>query len=135
MAIFGKLGRYNNAGLFIMRVGLGVMMIIHGRPKVTGGPEKWHALGESMSHLHINFAYTFWGFMCAITEAVGGLFLILGLWFRVVALLLVFNFVVAAASHLAGGGNIKEASHALELLFVFAGLVFLGPGIYSVDNN
>lgn len=118
-----------------MRVGLGIMMIIHGLPKITGGPATWEKLGHSMSTLHINFVPTFWGFMCAITETVGGLFCILGLWFRLVALLMVFNFIVAAAHHFAAGDGVKGASHALELVFAFSGLVFLGPGLYSVDKG
>ena len=135
MALFGKLGRYTNTGLFIMRVGLGVMMIIHGLPKISGGPGQWESLGHSMGNLHIYFAPAFWGFMCAVTETVGGLFCILGLWFRLVALLLVFNFIVAATHHFMAGDGIRGAGHALELLFAFAGLVFLGPGVYSVDKG
>jgi putative oxidoreductase len=135
MALFSSLGRYTATGLFIMRVGLGVMMIIHGLDKVTGGPDTWAKLGESMSNLHITFWPTFWGFMSAITETVGGLFCILGLWFRLVCMLLTFNFIVASAHHFAAGDGVKAASHALELCFVFAGLIFLGPGRYSVDKG
>jgi putative oxidoreductase len=135
MALFSGLGRYTNAGLFIMRAGLGVMMVIHGLPKIAGGPAKWESLGHAMAHLNIHFAPAFWGFMSAATEAVGGLFCILGLWFRPVALLLVFNFIVASVSHLAGGDSVAASSHAIELFFVFAGLLFLGPGVYSVDKG
>jgi putative oxidoreductase len=135
MAIFGKLERYSNTGLLIMRAGLGVMMIIHGLPKITGGPAKWEQLGHAMHNLHIDFAPTLWGFMAALAETVGGLFCILGLWFRVATLLLVFTMLVASMEHFAGGGGIKEAGHALELMFAFIGLTFLGPGMYSVDRS
>lgn len=135
MALLSNLGRYTNGGLFIMRVGLGVMMVIHGLPKMAGGPAKWEALGHNMAHLNIHFMPALWGFMSAITETVGGLFCVLGLWFRVVALLMVFNFIVASVSHFAAGDSVAAASHALELCFVFAGLVFLGPGVYSVDKG
>jgi putative oxidoreductase len=135
MAIFGKLGRYTNTGLLIMRVGVGVMMIIHGLPKISGGPAKWEQLGHAMGNLHVHFAPTFWGFMSAITEAVGGLFMVLGLWFRLVSLLLLFNMIVACTALFASGKGIAESTEALELTFVFAGLIFLGPGIYSVDKS
>ena len=39
MAIFQTLGKYKDFGLLIMRVGLGVMMIVHGFPKMMGGVE------------------------------------------------------------------------------------------------
>jgi putative oxidoreductase len=135
MAIFSGLGNYKNFGLLVMRAGLGVMMIMHGLPKLQGGPAKWEALGHSMSHLHITFLPTFWGFMCAVTETIGGLFCILGLWFRLVSLLMVFNFIVASVSMLASGSSVMDTSHAIELGFVFFGLVFLGAGVYSVDKS
>jgi putative oxidoreductase len=135
MALFSQLGKYTATGLFIMRVGLGALMIIHGLPKLEGGVETWEKLGNAMDNLNIHFMPAFWGFMCAVTETIGGLFCILGLWFRLVSMLLVVNFIVASMSHFAGGDGIKGASHALELCFVFAGLVFLGPGRYSVDKS
>jgi putative oxidoreductase len=135
MALFSGLGNYKNFGLLTMRIGLGVMMIVHGLPKVTGGPGTWEHLGMAMGNLHIHFAPTFWGFMSAITETVGGLFCILGLWFRLVSMLMVINFIVAALSQLNGGGTVSEASHAIELAFVFFGLIFIGAGAMSVDKS
>jgi len=88
-----------------------------------------------MGNLNIHFLPAVWGFLSAITETVGGMFCILGLWFRLVCLFLVINLAVATLSHFAGGGGIKEASHAMELGFAFAGLFFLGAGRYSVDKG
>ncbi len=135
MALFSQLGNYKNFGLLIMRAGLGIMMFMHGLPKLTGGMAKWEQLGHSMGVLHIHFLPTMWGFMCAVTECIGGLFCVLGLWFRLVSLLMLINFIVAAASHMAGGDSILDASHALELCFVFFGFIFLGAGSYSVDKS
>ena len=135
MALFSQLGNYRNFGLLVMRIGLGVMMFLHGLPKLTGGVAKWTALGENMGHLHIHFIPVFWGFMCAITETIGGIFCILGLWFRLVCLLMVINFIVAVATLFAGGNGIKESSEAIELLFVFFGLMFLGAGTLSIDKS
>jgi putative oxidoreductase len=135
MALFSQLGNYKNFGLLVMRAGLGVMMFLHGLPKLTGGVPKWHSLGENMGLLHIHFIPVFWGFMCAITECIGGLFCVLGLWFRLVCMLMLINFIVATAAHLAEGEKVLEASHALELCFVFFGLIFLGAGTYSIDKS
>lgn len=135
MAIWNSLGKYRDTGLLILRIGLGVMMIMHGLPKLQGGPELWSGVGKAMSNIGINFIPTFWGFMAAVTETIGGLFLILGLFFRPSALLLAFTMVIAGLMHLASGDGISGASHAIELLFVFLGLVFIGPGKHSVDKK
>lgn len=39
MALLASLGKYRNTGLLIIRIGLGVMMMLHGYPKLLGGPE------------------------------------------------------------------------------------------------
>jgi putative oxidoreductase len=135
MALFAQLGNYKNFGLLVMRAGLGILMFVHGLPKLTGGIPKWEDLGSNMGLLHIHFLPVFWGFMCAVTECIGGLFCVLGLWFRLVSILMVINFIVAAAVHFADGGGLKGASHALELCFVFFGLIFLGAGTLSIDKS
>lgn len=136
MAILGKLNRYTSTGLLLMRLGLGAMMLIaHGYPKLAGGPEKWEKLGSSMSNLGIHSGFLFWGIMAWVAESVGGLFLILGLFFRPAVLLLMFTMFVAVMHHIKGGDSLGTASHAIELFFVFLGLLFVGPGKYSVDKN
>jgi len=135
MALFSQLGNYRNFGLLVMRTGIGVMLFLHGLPKLTGGPAKWETLGANMSHLHIYFFPVFWGFMSAITECIGGLFCVLGLWFRLVSLLMFINFIVAVLTVYGGGKGIMGASEAIELCFVFFGFIFLGAGTYSVDKS
>ena len=135
MAIFDSLGKYRNTGLLILRVGIGVMMITHGLPKLTGGTETWTNIGKSMGVIGINFLPVFWGFMAAATEGIGGLLLILGLFFRPVNILLVFTMIIAALVHLGKGDGLGGASHAIELGIVFFSLIFIGPGKYSVDKK
>jgi putative oxidoreductase len=135
MAILGKLGRYSNTGLLVMRIGLGAMMVVHGYPKIMGGPEKWIKIGEAMSNLGVHSYYTFWGFMAAATESIGGLLVVLGLFFRPASLLMFFTMFVAVMHHVKAGDSLGDASHAIELGFVFLGLLFVGPGKYSVDKS
>jgi putative oxidoreductase len=73
---------YPDLGLLIIRVGLGILMIKHGWPKITGGPEKWESLGNNMSMLGITFFPIFWGLCAALAETVGGLLMGIGLFFR-----------------------------------------------------
>lgn len=135
MAIFDSLGKYRNTGLLILRVGLGAMMMVHGLPKIMGGPNKWAALGGSMKVIGIDFLPTFWGLMAALTEGMGGFLLLLGLFFRPVNMLLAFTMLIAALVHFGKGEGIMGASHAIEVGIVFFSLIFIGPGKYSVDKK
>lgn len=135
MAIFDTLGKYRNTGLLILRVGLGAMMMVHGFPKIMGGPDKWALLGGSMKVIGIDFIPAFWGLMAAITEGLGGFLLLLGLFFRPVNILLAFTMVIAALVHFGKGEGIMGASHAIEVGIVFFSLIFIGPGKYSVDGK
>lgn len=135
MALFSGLGSYKNTGLLLLRVGLGFMMMMHGLPKLTGGMERWEAVGGAMGNLGITFFPTFWGLMAAIAETIGGFLLIIGLAFRPACLLLAFTMFTAALNHLARGDGLMGASQPIELFAVFIGLLFIGPGKYSVDKK
>ncbi len=135
MALLSGLGKYTSFGLLVMRFGLGVMMIMHGYPKLTGGPEKWIKVGKAMGNLGVSIYPVFWGFMAAATETLGGLLIILGLVYRPVCFLLAFTMVVATLSHFQRGDELMRASHAIELAFVYFGMLFIGPGKYSVDKG
>lgn len=135
MAIFESLGKYRNTGLLILRLGIGAMMMVHGLPKIMEGVEGWTKLGGSMKVIHIDFLPVFWGFMAAITEGIGGFLLILGLFFRPVNVLLVFNMIIAALVHFNKGDGLDGAGHAIELGIVFLSLIFIGPGKYSIDKK
>ncbi|HEY1009609.1 MAG: DoxX family protein [Daejeonella sp.] len=135
MALLASLGKYRNTGLLIIRLGLGIMMMMHGYPKLLGGPEKWEAVGSSMKHLGITFVPAVWGLLAAATETFGGFLVLIGLAFRPVCLLLTFTMVVAATMHLQTSANYMVASQAIEVGVVFLGLAFIGPGKYSIDKK
>ncbi|MCE5272507.1 DoxX family protein [bacterium] len=125
--------RYDT-GLLILRLGIGISMMLHGWPKLMGGAELWGHLGQAMGNLGITFLPVYWGFAAACAEFFGGLFLALGLAFRIAAAVLVFQMIVASTFHLAGGDGFQVASHAIELLVVFFSLIFIGPGRCSLDG-
>lgn len=135
MALFGTLGKYRNTGLLLLRVGLGAMMMTHGVPKILGGVKMWEGVGSAMENIGISFFPVFWGLMAALVESVGGFLFLIGLAFRPVCLLLACVMLIAALNHFAGGEGLSGASHAMELGFVFLGLMFVGPGKYSVDKK
>ncbi|RZA00537.1 MAG: DoxX family protein [Sphingobacteriaceae bacterium] len=135
MALLSNLSNYKNLGLLTIRIGLGVMFIMHGYPKLMGGPGGWKHLGGAMHIIGIHFLPVVWGLLSALAETLGGLLVLLGLAFRPACLFLVFNLAMATVSHFSKGDDILTASHAIELAFVFAGLLFVGPGKYSVDKK
>ena len=133
--IFSSLSKYRDLGLLVMRLGLGVMFLYHGIPKLMGGPEAWTNIGGAMSNFGIMFAPAFWGFMAAVSEAGGGVCLILGLALRPACLFLLATMFVAVTFHLGRGDILLEASHAIEDGIVFIGLFIIGPGKYSLDKS
>lgn len=122
-------------GLLFIRIGLGVMFLWHGYPKITGGPDGWKELGESMKYLGINFFPLLWGFLGAISEFLGALLLIAGFRFGLACFVLAATMFVAVVSHFGAGDGMFGASNAIEDAIVFVGLVLTGPGKISVDKR
>ena len=133
--IFSNRYRFHHFGLLLLRVGLGLMFMVHGLPKLAGGPETWAGLGGVMKIVGFNFAPAAWGFLAALAEFGGGLLLAAGLWFRVACAGLLITMVMATVMHLSKGDGFKEYSHALESGIVFLGLLLAGPGRFSLDER
>jgi putative oxidoreductase len=125
-------------GLLLIRLGIGLSVVIfHGYDKLMGGPAMWTSLGGSMQHVHITWLPTFWGFMSAFAESVCSCLLIIGVQFRAAAILLACNMSMAVLTHLhmpvdQPNHGWHGASHALELLSVYLGFLFTGPGKFSL---
>lgn len=121
-----------DAGLLILRVGIGLSMLgLHGWGKIIGGPERWEKIGHAMASFGITFLPVFWGFAAAMAESVGSIFLMLGVFGRKAAIFLAITMGVAGFKHLSEGDGLMRASHALELMIVFIALAMTGPGKYA----
>ena len=129
------LGRFREEGLLLLRLGLGVMFLFHGWPKLVGGPDKWASVGRALGALGIAVLPTLWGLLAALSEFGGGICLLLGLFFRPASLTMAVTMAVAANWHFARGDGLAGASHALELGIVFFALALIGPGRYSLDRS
>ncbi len=124
-----------DTGYLIIRVGIGFMIMLHGFPKIMGGPETWEQIGGAMGNLGITFAPVFWGLMAALTEFLGGICLMLGLFHRIAALFLTFTMFVAVVMHISiGDPFMPKIAYPLELGIVFIGLFFMGPRKWAIDN-
>ncbi|MDQ3071767.1 MAG: DoxX family protein [Bacteroidota bacterium] len=126
--------KYIHIGLLVIRIGIGIMFMVHGFPKLEGGPAQWEALGGSLSAFGITFLPVFWGFMAAISEFIGGLLIAIGVLFRPAAALLFITMMVAFFIHYFADDGFGGYSHALEAAILFLGLFLTGPGKYRPDN-
>ncbi len=135
---FNSLDKFRDFGLLLMRLGIGATFIIlHGGPKLLDGPERWASLGDAMSLVGIDFLPVMWGFLAAFAESVGALLLLVGFLTRPALFLLTVTMIFAAGGHLfleIEPQGWSGASHALKMGIVFLGLIFIGPGRYSVDQ-
>jgi len=130
------LSQYRDIGLLILRAGIGTMMVIFGWQKLKEGDATWLKLGKAMENFGITFYPIVWGFLCALTEALGGLLVVIGLWFRPVCIVMVLLFVVATVMlYNTTGGNFKEWTRPAELGLLFFSLIFIGAGKYSIDRS
>lgn len=119
----------NQMGIIFLRICVGVMMLMHGLPKLwlllRGGGSEWLdpiGLGSTLSLA-----------LCAFAETVCSLMLIVGLFTRLSALVLLINFWVAVfVVHAQGGG--AQAELPLLYLICYGTLVCTGAGPFSLDT-
>ena len=126
---------HKNIGLLIIRLGLGIMFIYHGYPKLIAGKTAWIHLGSAMKYVGITFAPMLWGLLSAVVETLGGVLLIAGFVFRPVCAFMIINLIIAAAMHFGQGQGLEGAAHPIEDAITFLGLLFIGAGKYSVDKK
>src|SRR5260221_8952657 len=126
--------KYRSLGILLLRVGVGLaFVLIYGWEKISAGPELWGKIGSSMGNVGINFAPEFWGFMSAFAEFGCGILLILGLFIRPAAALMAFNMLIALTYHFSKLDPWTTIAYPLQMFIVFASLIFIGSGKFSLD--
>jgi len=129
-----SIGRMADLGPLLMRVGLGAAFVTHGWLKFNGGVGNFagflDSLGVPLPHLV--------AWLQIMAEGVGGLLLIAGLFTRFVTLPLIailVGAIVLVKSDL--GFVVADGSPGFSYETVLAagllGLLFMGPGRYSLD--
>ena len=128
------LAKYADFGLLLLRVSVGVLFILYTAPALIGGPSAWSHFGAGARNWGIHSHFQLWGFLVALLGCIGGVLVIFGLFFRPAVLLL----LVLAIGHAIGvkhGSGFRTALPSIEMCFVLAGILFIGPGKYSVDKT
>ncbi|MBM4148809.1 MAG: DoxX family protein [Lentisphaerae bacterium] len=123
-----------DVGIFVLRLGIGIIFAIHGYPKLSGGPGKWEGLGQTMGMIGITFLPVFWGFMAAVSEFAGGICLAAGAFSRIASGLMAFTMLIATVMHLNSGHGFQGAAHAMSMLVVFIALLISGPGRLALGS-
>lgn len=127
-----------DTGKLILRLTLAGLILFHGIHKLIYGiPFMAGPTGPlAAMHLPVFFAYGVY-----VGEVVAPIFLVIGLWTRIAALVVAFNMVMAIGLEAwklafvlnrSGGWGIElEAFYLLTALAIF----FLGPGRYALSRG
>lgn len=122
---------YINFGLLFYRIALGASMFYHGYLKWLSGSEGLYKVGAMLASLGVSGGYELLGTAAAIAEMLGGILIILGLFTRIGALLLVGTLAVATI--LLINGNFFGWDYPSQMAFGAIMLFFAGAGRYSFD--
>jgi putative oxidoreductase len=132
-ALSSSVGRAADLGPLLMRFGLGAAFAYHGWVKFDGGVDNFagflDSLGVPLADVVAPLQIT--------AEGIGGLLLMAGLLTRLVTLPLIGILIGAILLVKAEGGFLVEGgpgfSYEIVLMAGLLGLLFVGPGRYSLD--
>ena len=128
------LAKYRETGLLIMRVSLGALFIILTGPVLLSS-SRWANFGSGIKNIGFSSNYEVWGFIGALAGCVGAALMIFGLFFRPGVLLVLAITLIHALGVMDRSGTLRGALAAIELCLILTGLLFVGPGKYSVDKT
>lgn len=123
-----------NLGLLFIRLGLGIVFLMTGFEKITGGKEKIIWLGDQMQHVGMHKYPFIWGLAATISEFVGGMCLVTGVFARVGAFFLCCVMSMATIYHIKNGDTFLTYSRPLSYVLVLLGLICTGPGAYVISR-
>jgi putative oxidoreductase len=128
------LAKYREAGLLLVRISIGLLFILYTAPALIGGPKAWAHFGAGAGQFGLHSHLQLWGFLGSLLGCLGGALMIFGLFFRI-GVLLVLVLAIGHALAVYEGTGFRFALPSIEMCFVLAGLLFIGPGKYSVDKT
>jgi putative oxidoreductase len=117
-------------GALLLRLVLGASMIYHGYSKVIP-----HGALDHHAHFVATLGLPAWlGYVSALTEFVGGIFLIIGLVARLAGFMVAINMLVALITVNRHHGY-AGSEYSLALFVIAVMLTFYGPGAVALDRR
>ncbi|MEN6521453.1 MAG: DoxX family protein [Armatimonadota bacterium] len=124
---------------FIIRLVLGIIFMAHGAQKLFGlfGGGGIGGTAQFLQSLNVPLP-VFSAWAVALVEFLGGLFLVIGLFTRIISVLIILDMVVAIVlvhgkrGFFAGGGGFE---YNLALIAMALSLVLSGPGAFAVFRS
>lgn len=104
------------------------------RPVLLGGSSRWAGFGSAIRNLGLHSHFQIWGMVGSLLGCLSGALMIFGLFFRP-GVLLVMTITLLHVIGALDGGTLRGNLAAVELALILLGLLFVGPGKYSVDKN
>ena len=123
-----------STGYLIIRVGIGVMIALHGLHKFSEGEAEMLKLGNDFASLvGISVFPKLLGYTAALVQALGGILMASGFFFKY-AIAAVFGTLLVAFMVLVKNEEpFSHYSHSLELCILLLGLFVIGPRL-TVKN-
>lgn len=139
MILSRLVGDRRDAALFVMRVVIGLLFIAHGLAKLQA-PMGVQSLATGLGAMGFP-GPLMWAWIVVLVEAIGGLFLVLGIFTRVSALLVGVIMVVAvikvkwAAGLISAPGKGLGLDYPIVYLLPLIAIFLQGPGRYSIEGS
>jgi putative oxidoreductase len=130
--MFNSQDRRVHFGLLIVRLGLTAVLFWHALPKLFDGMQQWNHTGVGLSAINIGLPPVILGFSFLFLEALGAVSFMFGYFFRVACIILFIIFGFYFFLYLQKPGYDTLMLWSLGLAAVFLGLVYVGPGRYSI---
>jgi putative oxidoreductase len=120
---------FSDWGLLALRIVLGLILMVHGYPKLKGLKQT----AEGFAGMGFKPGI-FWATLIMLLEVFGGLLLILGFFVQIVAFFLAIEFVVILLKVKRKAGLV--GGYELDLLILAAAIAILtlGAGHFSLDS-
>jgi putative oxidoreductase len=130
--MFNSQDRKIHFGLLIMRLGLTAVLFLHALPKLFDGAHSWKSVGTSLDFINIGLPPMIFGFAILLLETLGAVSFVFGYFFRAACTLLFILFGLYFLIYFQKSGYDTLMLWSLGLAAVFFGLIYIGPGRYSI---
>ena len=114
-----------------MRLGLATVLLIHSLPKLFAGSSSWQSIGTTLDFFSAGIPPAVLGFIMLLLEALGSVSLLFGYLFRIACIILFILYGLYFFNYFRIGYQTLMLWSA-GLAAVFFGLIYVGPGRYSI---